>query len=226
MRYLLIIVSLFFCISCHNKKHDHKHGDNEANKHMHQHDVKDLAAAFDDPERAVWQKPDEIIALWGELKGKKIMDIGAGSGYFSLRLAQKGARVIAADVNEEFQDFLKKKKKELKLSDKQLELRKVPYDSPDLEVEEADGVIIVNTYHHIEQRPDYFSRVAKGLKEDGTLMVVDFFKKEFEEDVPGPPLKMKLSKETVVKELRQAGFNQFKVDTTLLPYQYIIQAKK
>jgi cyclopropane fatty-acyl-phospholipid synthase-like methyltransferase len=221
-------------MACHSKKHDHKHneehahqhGHNEANQHMHKHDVKDLAKSFDNPERAAWQKPDEVIALFGDLKGKKIMDIGAGSGYFSFRLAEKGADVIAADVNDDFQEFISKKKKELNYSDNQVQTRKVPFDSPNLEEAEVDGVIIVNTYHHIEDRTAYFSKVLTGLKKDGVLMVVDFFKKEFKEDVPGPPIEMKLAKEQVISELEKAGFSSFETNTSLLKYQYIILAKK
>lgn len=58
------------------------------------------------------------------------MDIGAGTGYFSVKLAAKGANVIAADVSDDFQDYLKKRIKEEGISN--IELRKLPCDSPEL----------------------------------------------------------------------------------------------
>lgn len=47
-----------------------------------------------------------MLAYLGNLEGKKVVDIGAGSGYFSFRLAAAGAAVIAADVNDEFQQCI------------------------------------------------------------------------------------------------------------------------
>ena len=105
---------------------------------------------------------------------------------------------------------------------KNIELRKIPYDSPDLEANEVDMVLIVNTYHHIENRSDYFSKVKQGIKTDGELVVIDFFKKE----IPvGPPSNHKIDLETVKKELTEAGYTQLDVNVELLPYQFIIRAK-
>ena len=66
-----------------------------------------------------------------------------------------------------------------------------------------------------------FSKVLKGLKEDGELLVIDFKKQEG----PGPPVAMKMSADFITKELTQAGFTQFEVNDTLLDHQYIIRAK-
>lgn len=194
------------------------------NNHQHQHN--DYSGALESDDRASWQKPDEVISLLGDINGKTIVDIGSGTGYFTFRLVKKGANVIAVDVSDKFLDKIKNKKEELKLTDKQLELRKVPYDSPQIKTDEADAVIIVNTYHHIEDRPEYFSKVLTGLKKDGVLMVVDFTKKEFENPPPGPPISMKLKKEKVIEELKKAGFTNFKIDTKTLEFQYIIMARK
>ena len=84
-------------------------------------------------------------------------------------------------------------------------------------------VLIVNTYHHIENRSDYFAKVKKGLTSEGELVIIDFFKTE---DIPvGPPVEHKLSMDQVVAELKKAGFTSFEVVVDLLPYQYIIKAK-
>ena len=83
-------------------------------------------------------------------------------------------------------------------------------------------VFIVNTYHHIENRSDYFKKVKKGIKDDGELIIIDFFKVE---SPIGPPLDHKLSMDVVVTELKKAGYSSFEVNVELLPYQYIIRAK-
>lgn len=213
----LMVSSVAFSQHKHHGKND---STKTANEYMHQSSTDDLIKRFESPERDAYQKPEKVLAYLGDLKDKKIMDIGSGSGYFSVKLAEKGAQVIAADVSDEFQTVLKKRIEDNKLEN--IELRKIPYDSPNLEDNEVDMVLIVNTYHHIENRSDYFSKVKKGIRPDGELVVIDFFKKE----IPvGPPVDHKVSLETVKKELKEAGYTQLDVNVDLLPYQFIIRAK-
>ena len=219
-------LSLFSCGTSskqeHRENHQHKDQHGHANKHMNETPFEELIARFESPERTKYQKPDEVLKHLGDLKDKKVFEIGAGSGYFSFRLVGAGAQVIAGDVDERFQNYIKEKKEKLGISDQQLSLRMLPYDAPNLADAEVDMVLIVNTYHHIENRAAYFAKVKKGLKENGQLVVIDFFKKE----LPfGPPLKMKVTEAQVQKELSEAGFTEFDINQKLLPYQYIVMAK-
>ena len=203
----------------------HGHGDSQdhapgsANEYMHQFSVEELVERFESPERDAYQKPEEVLAFLGDISDKKIMDIGAGSGYFSVKLANQGAQVIAADVSDEFQAFLNERIKKEKLE--RLTTRKIPYDSPGLEDKEVDMVLIVNTYHHIENRSDYFAQVKRGLKDKGELVIIDFF----DADIPVGPKHHKISIDTVISELKKAGYTHFGVEADLLPYQYIITSK-
>lgn len=205
-----------------NQKHGH-HAHGAANKHMHKTKFEDLVKSFESPERVTWQKPNQIIEKMGELKGKTVLDIGSGTGYFSFRLAAKGAKVIAGDVNDQFQAHIKNKQKDLNLSEKQLSTRKLSYDSPKLKPQEVDHVLIVNTYHHVENRVAYFKKVLEGLKAGGKLWVIDYKKQETPH---GPPLRMRLTTAKVMKELSEAGFGKIDVDSKMLPYQYIVVASK
>ena len=226
MKKIAFIITLVLCLGGLQNYHgilnaqedkESRHG--AANEHMHRSSVSDLIERFESPEREAYQKPQIVVEYLGDIQGKTIMDIGAGSGYFSVRLAEKGADVIAADVDDEFQEFLKKRINENNL--KNIETRKIPYDSPDLKVEEADIVFMVNTYHHIENRAEYFAKVKKGTKQNGELVIIDFFKT----DLPiGPPVDHKLSMDVVVFELKEAGYTSFDINVELLPYQYIIKA--
>ncbi len=236
MKKIAFIITLFLCFGCNNthhnkeldhvKENDHMHheqsqsGHRSANEYMHKSTVKDLIKRFESPERDAYQQPDKVLEYLGDIQGLTIMDIGAGSGYFSVKLAEKGANVIAADVDEEFQEYIRHRIEKNNL--KNIETRKIPYDSPKLEEKEADMVLIVNTYHHIENRVDYFSKVKTGTKSDGKLVIIDFFKT----DIPvGPPTNHKLSIDKVVDELKKAGYSTFNINVELLPYQYIIEAK-
>ena len=223
MRKISLLITVLLFLGCKDAQSQHKEKENRhgaANEHMHRSSVEDLIKRFESPERDEYQQPEKVLDYLGEIQGKTIMDIGAGSGYFSVRLAEKGANVIAADVDDEFQAFLKKRIQENQL--KNIETRKIPYDSPDLKEGEADMVLIVNTYHHIENRAEYFTKVKKGTKSDGELVVIDFFKS----DIPvGPPLDHKLAMDVVVTELKEAGYSSFDINVELLPYHYIIRAK-
>jgi cyclopropane fatty-acyl-phospholipid synthase-like methyltransferase len=222
--FILSAALIFSTLACsqHNKhKNNHEKSDsNSVNEYMNRSSVESLIKRFESPERDAYQKPEMVLDFLGEINGKTIMDIGAGSGYFSVKLAKKGAKVIAADVSNEFQDALKKRIEDD--NHKNIELRKIPYDSPNLEEKEVDIVFIVNTYHHIENRSEYFKKVKKGTKTEGVLVVIDFFKVE---SPIGPPLDHKLSMDVVITELKKAGYTSFDVNVELLPYQYIIRAK-
>lgn len=236
MKKAAFIITFLLCLGCNDSRRGsliaQENGDTQeyredgqtkpgsANEHMHRSSVKDLIRRFESPERDAYQKPQEVLKLLGDVNGLTIVDIGAGSGYFSVKLAEKGANVIAADVDDEFQEFLNQRIKKERLTN--IETRKIPYDSPELKENEADLVLIVNTYHHIEGRPEYFAEVRKGTKPTGELVIIDFYKF----DIPvGPPSSHKLPIDTVVNELKKSGYTSFTINVDLLPYQYIIRAK-
>ena len=80
-----------------------------ANQFMHQADFDQLAARFEDPARAEWQKPEKVIASLGPLEGKTVVDIGAGTGYFSFPISKQAAKVIAIDIDQRFLDYIAQK---------------------------------------------------------------------------------------------------------------------
>jgi ubiquinone/menaquinone biosynthesis C-methylase UbiE len=202
----------------HGHAHDHGH----ANEHMNENDFQDLVDRFESEERTEYQQPDLVLDTLGPFEGLKVMEIGAGTGYFSFRMADRGAKVIAADVDDRFQEYIRNKRDSLGISEEDISLRKVPYDDPKLDSAEVDMVLVVNTYHHIENRSDYFSKVLRGLRPGGKLVVIDFKKEKMS---VGPPIQMKLNPSQVSRELKAAGFKKVNSDSRLLKYQYIITAQ-
>ncbi len=193
---------------------------NKSNKYMNKSKFDDLVERFDNPEREKWQKPGLVIEKLGDISDKTIGDIGSGTGYFSFRLAKKAKKVIALDVDERFLNFIKEKKKKDNISN--VYTRLVEYDDPKLADNELDAIITVNTYHHINNRVEYFKKCKKGLSKNGILLIVDFKKEEMNF---GPPLSHKLSKKAVIDELEKAGYKDISVDTKTLEHQYVIIAK-
>ncbi len=194
----------------------------QVDREMNRVSTKALIIHFESPDRARWQKPDTVIAMLGDLRNKTVMDIGAGSGYFTFRLAEVASKVIAADVNDRFIDYLEMRRDSLeRLTGKSnIEIRKIPYNNPGLKHNEVDAVLIVDTYHHIENRVDYLKKLKKGMKPDGILLIVDF--------KPGngfgPPDHHKLKPYAVLEELKGAGYENLQLNTDTLPYQYIIKS--
>jgi 2-polyprenyl-3-methyl-5-hydroxy-6-metoxy-1,4-benzoquinol methylase len=188
---------------------------------MHTASFEELVKQFERPDRDYWQKPGEVLAMLRPLKNKKIMDLGCGSGYFTFKLADSGAAVIAADIDERFLKYVDSTRDARGIGKKSIITRKVAADDPLLEKREVDAVLIVNTFHHIEDRVNYFRKLKNGLRSQGFVMVVDYFKKELP---VGPPVDMKLSADDVVRDLKLAGFSLFRTDDKTLPYQYIVLA--
>ena len=195
--------------------------DSAANQYMHQAEFDQLVARFEDPARAEWQKPEKTIASLGPLDGKTVADIGAGTGYFSFPIAKKAAKVIAIDIDQRFLDCINQKKQTLKIG-ANLETRLTTPDSSGLKTGEADMVLIVDTYHHIEGRVEYLKKLKKCLRSDGVLVIIDFKKVK---TPPGPPVELRLAQEQVKSELKSAGFAIVSTDSEMLPYQYIIKAR-
>jgi len=214
MRLFILLTCLFSLAACQQIK-------DSANAFMNRNSFETLVERFENAERTAYQKPEKVIQYIGDVQGQTIMDLGAGTGYFTFRLVDAGAKVIAADVDDRFLNYMKQKADSLKVNN-QIELRKVPYDSPKLKTNEVDKFLIVNTYHHIDDRTEYFKKVKSGLKENGEAIIIDFFKKKQE---VGPPKRYCVSAEEVVEELKVAGFTDFKVEKDLLEYQYIVKAK-
>lgn len=105
---LALIIIQFSCIN----KTEQQHGYGHANEFMHQKSFGELVKQFEDPSRDIWQKPDTVIQILGDLQGKTVMDIGSGTGYFSFRLYDASANVICADVDDQFLNYISDKMKE------------------------------------------------------------------------------------------------------------------
>ncbi len=185
----------------------------------HQHDFRDAAKwsqVFDDPKRDEWQKPHEVLTALEIAPDATVADIGAGTGYFSMRLAHfvPRGRVYAVDVETEMVKHLAMRAASQGLANV-IAVRSSP-DNPRLPGK-VDLALVVDTYHHIEDREFYFSRLRGMMKPGGRLAVIDF-----KPDSPeGPPPAARLAPEKVKEELDRAGF-LFSREHDFLPNQYFL----
>jgi len=173
--------------------------------------------------RHSWQKPELVVNKLGDIDGKVVADIGAGTGYFVLNLASKNAKVIAIDIDTAMINFVEYLK-EIVPSEVQdnITTRLAKPDDPMLNKSEVDKVIIINTISYIDELGEYLKVVKNGIKPMGSIMILDYKNKIIEIDAP--PLEDRVSIGLLQTYLANAGYKNIVVDDTSLDYQYIVTA--
>lgn len=174
------------------------------------------ARQFDDPKRDAWQKPDEVLDALQLAPTALVADLGAGTGYLSVRIARRvpKGRVFAADIEPDMVRYLGERAHREHLS--VLQPVRTSTDAANLP-EPVDLILVVDTYHHIDNRTAYFARLAQSLRPNGRLAIIDF-----KRDAPdGPPVESRIAPEKVTAELEAAGY-RLVASHPFLPRQYFL----
>ena len=131
--------------------------------------------AYEGFSRDGWQQPERVVAALGIEPGDRVADLGSGSGYFTLHLARavgQGGKVFAVDVDEEMNAYLGRRLEVAGVSN--VEVVQGRFEDPLLPDAGIDLVVTVDTYHHIEGRPDYFRNLKRDLAPGGRVAVIDY----------------------------------------------------
>ena len=187
-----------------------------AHQHHPPRDAAEYAKVLNDPAREAWQKPHEVVMALDLKPETSIADIGAGTGYFSLRFANHAGTVYAVDIDEKLLAIAAKS------APKNLRTVLATPDDPKLAPASVDIIFFCDVLHHIENRPAYYAKLATALKPGGRIVNIDFYKKELP---VGPPPAMKLSEQQVIAEFAKAGF-QLARKRDILPYQYFLEFER
>jgi predicted methyltransferase len=179
-------------------------------------DPERFARSFDDPARDEWQKPSQVIEALGLRPDASVADIGAGTGYFTMRLAKvvPQGTVYAVDVEAAMLDFIRKRAHGEHAMN--VVTVQAAADSPNLP-KPVDAILIVNTYHHLPGRVAYFSALKTSLVPAGRIAIVDFRK----EASGGPPPEFRFEAAEIVAEMKQAGY-RLEAQHDLLPRQHFL----
>jgi predicted methyltransferase len=191
----------------------------DATSHHDFADVEYWSSVFDDPARDAWQKPAELVAALGVRRGGVVADVGAGTGYFSRRLAEAvgpEGTVLAVETEPNLVVHVRRR------AERERTPNVVPIlaspDAPRLPVGLVDLILLVDTYHHLDDRRTYLPALRRFLRPGGRVAVVDWHKR----DLPvGPPLDHKLAREQVLDEMTASGF-VLDAEHGMLPYQYFL----
>ena len=179
-------------------------------------DPERYAKSFDDPARDAWQMPGRVIDVLKLSPDASVADVGAGTGYFSLRLAKampKGL-VYAVDVEPAMLAHIQKRAAGEGI--KNVVTVHASGSSPNLP-QPVDLVLIVDTYHHLPNRTSYFRELARSLKPGGRVAIIDFRK-----DAPeGPPPQFRFEADQIVAEMKGAGY-RVEARHDFLPRQHFL----
>jgi SAM-dependent methyltransferase len=185
---------------------------------LHQ-DSRAYIAFLEDPKRDAYQKPMEVLTALDLKEGEVIADIGAGSGYFTLRFAHhvgERGRVYAVDVNPDMILYMNRRVRDLKL--KNVTTILAAPDDPFLADASIDRFFFCEVWHHIDNQQAYLALLKRMLKPGGQVIMVDFQKRELR---VGPPMSMKIAREDLLRQMEAAGFYLIR-EHTFLPYQYFL----
>src|SRR5436309_2696741 len=178
-----------------------------------------VGAVFEGPSRDAWQKPAELVAALGLHPGMTVADLGAGTGYFSRHLSAAvgpEGTVLAVDTEPNMVARLRER------AEAERTVNVVPIlasaDNPRLPAHATDLVLIVDTFHHIDDRLTYLRGLRRCLRPGGRVAVIDWQKHALP---VGPPPEHKLAHEQVVEEMETAGYALIG-EPGLLPYQYFL----
>ena len=185
-------------------------------------DADQWAKVFDDPARDAWQQPDAVIAALELAPAMTVADIGAGTGYFAVRLAKQlpQGQVIATDIEPDMIRYLKDRATKEGVTNLRAEL--TPPADPRLADASIDRILVVDVWHHLSDRVAYAKALARGLKPGGMIAVVDFKL----DATHGPPKQHRLTPEAIAADLASAGLTHARVSPTVLPEQYIVIARR
>lgn len=206
----------FGCFGLALRAQQHQPGSKPDHMQHRFDDPERYAKSFDDPARDAWQMPSRVLETLALSPGASVADIGAGTGYFAVRLAKAiaGGTVYAVDIEPSMLDHIRKRA--LGEGLKNVVTLEASGTSPNLP-RPVDVVLVVDTYHHLPNRPAYFRALQQSLAADGRVAIIDFRK-----DSPdGPPPEFRFEADQIIAEMNQAGY-RLDAKHDFLPRQHFL----
>jgi predicted methyltransferase len=171
------------------------------------------------PDREAWQKPDQVMDALHIAEGSTVADLGAGGGWFTTRLARRvgpNGHVYAEDVQHLMIEAIRRRIQREGLTNVTPVLGDL--DDPRLPVP-TDVVLIVDAFHEMEYPVAVLRNVARMLKPNGRIGIIDYREGE---GGPGPDDPQdRVPPATVIAHAGQAGLTLVE-EHKFLPYQYFL----
>jgi ubiquinone/menaquinone biosynthesis C-methylase UbiE len=174
---------------------------------------------LDRPERVMEEQPERALGVIGVKRGQIVADVGAGSGYYTVRLARRvapGGIVYATDIQPEMLALLDKRLKRERVAGVVPVLATL--DDPRLPDAALDLILMVDVYHELSRPQQMLRQLKRALKPDGRLVLIEFRKED-----PSVPIRFehKMSVAEAELELEAEGFRLARV-SDVLPWQHVL----
>lgn len=171
------------------------------------------------PDRDLWQRPDQVMDALQIGDGSVVADLGAGSGWFTIRLAERvgpNGKVYSEDVQRQMKESIDRRIKRENL--KNIETKLGTAENPNLPVGKLDAALIVDAYVEMERPVALLKNVVLALKPGGRLGIINSSR---EGGGPGPPMDQRVEPERVIRDAEAAGLTLVS-RPTFLRYQYML----
>jgi len=172
------------------------------------------------PDRDAWQKPDQIMDALGIADGATVADIGAGAGWFTIRLARRvgpNGAVYAQDVQRQMLEAIRRRVAREGLLN--VETRLGVDSVPNLPERSLDAILVVDVYPEVEDRVTFLKNLAAALKPSGHVGIVNY-KPGRGGPGPAPEEGVRVDSADVEQDALAAGLRL--LARQALPYQYLL----
>jgi ubiquinone/menaquinone biosynthesis C-methylase UbiE len=188
---------------------------------------KSVAKGLADPARDERQKPRELVEAMGLQRGMTVADVGTGIGYmlpFLSRAVGRTGHVIAEDIFDDFLASAKQTVENQKLNN--VAFVKGTETDPNLPEGSVDQVLALDVYHHFDYPDKMLAAIAKSLKPDGKLVIVEYYKTP--EAMPNgrAMTHIRLNKPDVIKEIEGNHFRLVSEREHIPGVQYMLVLEK
>jgi len=178
---------------------------------------------LDRSERAQEEQPDKALDIVGLHPGMMVADVGAGTGYMSIRMARRvapGGQIYSEDIQPEMLSLLRDHAAAAKVAN--IETILGTQSDPKLPSNTLDLVLLVDVYHEFSEPQKMLDAIRQALKPDGRLVLLEY--RAEDPAIPIRPLHKMTVKQAEI-EVDAEGFRLAKVDESL-PRQHILIFRK
>jgi ubiquinone/menaquinone biosynthesis C-methylase UbiE len=171
-------------------------------------------------DRDTWQRSEQIMDALGIAEGSVVADLGAGSGWFTVRLARRvwpNGKVYAEDIQPQMVEVIKRRRARESL-ERVIDVRLGTAEDLNLPENSLDAALICDAYHEWEHPVALLRSAARALKQDGRLAIIEFTKAG---SGPGPLMEERVDPDRVIREAQAAGLHLV-ARPNILRYQYML----
>lgn len=169
-----------------------------------------------------WHAVDSLLTVMGGVNGKTVADLFVGDGYYTMKLLEAGAKVIAMDDDPRNIEALEAMKKEMGICDERLVIRTSTPGAPNLSVNEVDLALCTRQLLSIPEPVGYLDKARTCIRFPNSLFLVNFLP---EQTPLGPPMNERLPEDRVMDAMELAKFTDVGSYSKKLPYRYLVHAQ-